>query len=81
MASRKPARQVATSEVVPGSKPPAAAVPTFEPAPPLQPRPKLLAVLALVLGAWVGFLVFLYFKTPRPLHVVPHANTRAADSE
>lgn len=80
MASRKPARQVAGSEVVPDYRTPEVAAPTFEPAPPLKPRPKLLAVLAVVLAVWVGFLVFLYFKTPRPVHVVPHVNTQTNEA-
>ena len=36
------------------------------PAPRLKPRPRLLAVLALVFAVWVAFLVTLYFKTVSP---------------
>lgn len=32
----------------------------------LTPRPMLLAALSLVFALWMAFLVYLYFKTPRP---------------
>lgn len=38
---------------------------------PLKPRPKLLAILAVVFAAWVGFLVTLYFKTGKPRNAAP----------
>jgi len=66
---------------VPDYKSPAvaAAGPTFVPAPPLKRRPKLLALLAVVFAMWVGFLVYMYMKTPRPVHVVPHNNARSPE--
>ena len=33
---------------------------------PLTPRPKLLALLAVLFAVWMAFLVYLYFKTVYP---------------
>jgi hypothetical protein len=33
---------------------------------PLTPRPRLLALLAVVFAVWMAFLVYLYFKTVYP---------------
>jgi hypothetical protein len=41
-----------------------AAAPIFRP--PLKPRPKLFVALLVVLGAWVGVLVTIYFVTVYP---------------
>jgi hypothetical protein len=35
-------------------------------APPLQPRPRLVIMLSVVLGLWVAFLLGLYFHTVYP---------------
>ena len=77
MASRKPATQTGKSaSAAERTQPAAPAVPYV----PLKPRPKLLALMALILAAWVGFLIFLYFRTPRPVHAVPGAGTDAAET-
>jgi hypothetical protein len=76
MAPRKPATQTGKSASPAAEKtPPAAPAGSYVP---LEPRPKLLALMALTLAAWVGFLVFLYFRTPRPVHAVP--GTDAAET-